>query len=404
MKILLLTPQLPYPPRQGTSLRNYHIIRGLAGRHGLSLLSFAEGEPTAEALAVLEGLGVRVLTVPAPGRSVAQRLRGLLTSGQPDMAQRLASGAFEQALAHWLQAEAFAIVQIEGLELARYLPTIRRLSPASQIVFDNHNAETALQQRALLTDRDNPRRWAAAVYSWLQVGRLRRFESWACRTADALVAVSERDAAAMRQLSPQKAVTVIPNSIDVGQYDQPFTPSLLPGPFDLVFSGKMDYRPNVDGVLWFAEAVWPLLRVERPQTTWAIVGQKPHRQLERLKGEPGITLTGQVESIFPYLAASTLYIMPLRIGSGTRLKLLEAMAAGMAVVSTAVGAEGFPLQSGGEVMIADSAEQMAETILELLEDAERRRRLGTAARAFAASYDWRRVVPLFDEVYQRVTS
>lgn len=404
MKILLLTPQLPYPPRQGTSLRNYHIIRGLAGRHELSLLSFAEGEPTAEALAVLEGLGVRVLTVPAPGRTVAQRLRGLLTSGQPDMAQRLASVAFEQALAHWLQAEAFAIVQIEGLELVRYLPTIRRLSPASQIVFDNHNAETALQQRALLTDRDNPRRWAAAVYSWLQVGRLRRFESWACRTADALVAVSERDAAAMRQLSPQKAVTVIPNSIDVGQYDQPFTPSQLPGPFDLVFSGKMDYRPNVDGVLWFAEAVWPLLRVERPQTTWAIVGQKPHRQLERLRDEPGITLTGQVESIFPYLAASTLYIMPLRIGSGTRLKLLEAMAAGMAVVSTTVGAEGFPLQSGGEVMITDSAEQMAETILELLEDAERRRRLGTAARAFAASYDWRRVVPLFDEVYQRVTS
>lgn len=402
MKILLLTPQLPYPPQQGTSLRNYHIIRGLVRRHDLSLLSFTEQEPEADTLTVLERLNVRVQTVPAPARTVVQRLRGLLTSSQPDLAQRLASVAFEQALAQWLQEEAFTVVQIEGLELACYIPTIRRAAPGGRIVFDNHNAETALQHRAMLTDRGNPRRWAAALYSWLQVGRLRRFESWACRAADALVAVSEGDAAAMRQLVPQKAVAVIPNSIDVAQYDQPFAPAQLPGPFDLLFSGKMDYRPNVDAVLWFAEAVWPLLRAERPSISWAIAGQKPHRQLERLKAESGITLTGQVETIFPYLAASTLYIMPLRIGSGTRLKLLEAMAAGMAVVSTTVGAEGFPLQSGRELVVADSAEQMAAAILELLADVDARRRLGEAARKFAADYDWRRIVPLFDQVYADV--
>lgn len=401
MKVLLLTPQLPYPPQQGTSLRNYHILRGLAGRHELSLLSFTEGRPSAEALSALADLGVRVQTVPAPTRTMGQRLRQLLTSSQPDMAQRLASEAFEQTLAQWLRAEAFTIVQVEGIELARYIPTIRQISPDSRIVFDNHNAETALQQRALRTDIGNPRRWPAAVYSWIQVGRLRRFERWACQAADVVVAVSDSDAAAIGELLPGATtpVMVVPNSIDVGQYDQPFAPAQLPGRFDLIFSGKMDYRPNVDAVLWFAEAVWPLVRAERPQVSWAIVGQKPHPQLESLRGEPGITLTGKVESIFSYLAASTLYIMPLRMGSGTRLKLLEAMAAGMAVVSTTVGVEGFPLQDGREVVIADSAAEMARLILELLEDGETRRRLGAAARAFAAQYDWRRVVPLFDEVY-----
>jgi glycosyltransferase involved in cell wall biosynthesis len=407
MRVLLLTPQLPYPPHQGTSLRNYHIIRGLSGRHELSLLSYTESPPTAEALEVLQDQGLKVQTVPAPLRSTAMRLRQLITGRQPDIALRLADLAFDQALEKILNSHDFEIVQIEGIELAHVIPAIRRFNPQAGIVFDNHNAETALQRRTLLTDLGNPRRWPAAVYSWLQVGRLRHFERWACRAADWLVAVSVTDQMALRELLAETPVSmsVIPNSIDLAQYDRaPMDPKKLPGPYDLVFTGKMDYRPNVDAVLWFADVVWPLVRAHRPQATWAIVGQKPHARLAPLHEKAGITITGQVESVLPYLQAAAVYIMPLRIGSGTRLKLLEAMAAEKAIVSTQIGVEGFPVQAGQEVVIADSAREMALAIVALLESPLVRGRMGTAARAFAAQYDWRRIVPLFDQVYDQVSS
>ncbi|MCA9971734.1 MAG: glycosyltransferase, partial [Anaerolineales bacterium] len=296
------------------------------------------------------------------------------------------------------------IVQVEGIELARTMAIVRAVSPRSQIVFDDHNAETELQRRNMLTDLRQPRRWVAATYSWVQVQRLRRFERWACQTADAVTAVSATDAAHLATLMPEPPppITVIPNCIDVEAYQVAAAGAVPETRFDLVFVGKMDYRPNVDAVLWFADAVWPGIRARRPAATWAIVGQKPHARLERLRGVPGITLTGWVERVQPYLAGAAVVLMPFRVGSGTRLKLLEAMAAGRALVSTPIGAEGYPAAHGRELLLAETAAEMEAAVLHLLDDPAARARLGAAAVQFAARYDWRRVIPAFDAVYADV--
>ncbi|MBP7998979.1 MAG: glycosyltransferase [Chloroflexi bacterium] len=400
--ILLLTPQLPYPPHQGTSLRNWHILRGLAQTHRVSLLSFVEPEQTLAAAALQPLLAVcqELRTVPVPQRSTAIRLRQLLTSSLPDMAHRLHHPAFVLALRQWLTETPFDIVQVEGIELARTIPVIRQISPDSRVLFDDHNAETELQRRNLLTDVRKPTRWFAAAYSFIQTYRLRRYEQWAMQQSDWVVAVSEQDAHLLRLLAPDNPITVIPNSLDTAHGYLALTgrPAL---PFDLLFTGKMDYRPNVDAVLWFAEAVWPQIRAARPQTTWAIVGQKPHERLNKLAQEPGITVTGWVESVQPYLAGAQLFLMPFRVGSGTRLKLIEAMAAGKAIVSTTVGAEGFPLQSGRELILADGATALAQAVLRLLADEGERGRLGAAAYQFAQQYDWRVVVPRFNALYEQ---
>ena len=415
--ILILTPQLPYPPQQGTSLRNYHIIRGLAERHSVTLLSFLEAHQTADQAAIdpLWQLCTAVVTVAAPARGPRRRLAQLLTTRRPDMAHRLASPTFAAQLRRLLGENRFDIVQIEGIELAQAIKLIRIASMESRIVFDNHNAETELQRRNLATDLASPARWPAAVYSWVQVGRLRRFESWACRESDWITAVSEADRRYLQALVPDlpTPISVIPNCIDVSEYEscQLSTSSSendteekadSPYVYDLVFSGKMDYRPNVDAVLWFADAVWPLIRRQRPATTWAIVGQKPHRRLARLQAVPGITVTGWVESVRPYLTGAGVYVLPFRIGSGTRLKLIEAMAAGKAIVSTSVGAEGFPVQPNRHLFLAENAHEMAAAILRLLDQPEERRRLGEAARCLACQYDWRRVIPAFDTVYSQL--
>ncbi len=403
-KILILTPQLPYPPQQGTSLRNYHIIQGLAAQHEITLLSFLEDNQTAvpTQIAPLADKCQRIETVPVPSRSAGTRLRQLVTTRLPDMAHRLASPVFTSRLRQLLTESDVDIVQIEGIELAHTIDVVRIANKSGQnkinIVFDDHNAETELQRRNMYTDWRQPRRWLAAAYSGVQVGRLRSYECWAGEQADWVTAVSETDKKHLQALGFQTPVTVIPNCIDTSAYAPP-----PDGPsenvYDLVFSGKMDYRPNVDAVLWFADAVWPMIKAARPSATWAIVGQKPHPRLNRLRQVAGITITGWVADIRPYLFGAQVFIMPLRVGSGTRLKLIEAFAAGKAVVSTQVGAEGFPVTHGQELIVADSAQAMGTAVVRLLENPQERTHLSRAAQQFAAHYDWRVIVPQFNQIY-----
>jgi glycosyltransferase involved in cell wall biosynthesis len=403
--VLLLTPQLPYPPRQGTSLRNFHIIRGLAKRHNISLLSFEEGVTDAASVKLLQEYCRTVWTVSAPERSTAQRLVRLFGDRRPDMAHRLESTLFDAAVKEIMPARAageelqatFDIVQIEGIELAWIIPFIRRLGPNCRIVFDEHNAEAELQIRSLNADLSDPKRWPASFYSWLQIPRLQRYEQWACRASDWVTVVSEPDRKRLARFAPTTPMSVIPNAIDVTEYQAATAQSSLE--YDLVFTGKMDYRPNVDAVLWFSREIWPTVLQERPGTSWAIVGQNPHRRLKRLSELGGVTVTGQVEQIQPFIAGATVCIMPFRVGSGTRFKLIEAMAAGKAIVSTGVGAEGFAATNDKELLIANDAAEFASATLHLLNSPEERVRLGEQARLLAQAYDWQKVMPSFDAVY-----
>jgi glycosyltransferase involved in cell wall biosynthesis len=406
--LLLLTPQLPYPPRQGTSLRNFHIIRGLAKGHDISLLSFEEGKTDEASVKQLLEYCRAVWTVPAPVRSTTQRLVRLIGDTRPDMAHRLESTRFDTAIdeiisglsaRQELQAR-FDIVQIEGIELARVIPLVRRLGPNCRIVLDEHNAEAELQIRSLKADLGDPKRWPASFYSWLQVPRLQRYEQWACRASDWVTVVSEPDRKRLAKFAPTTPMSVIPNAIDVTEYQASPAQSSLE--YDLVFTGKMDYRPNVDAVLWFAREIWPTILQERPGTTWAIVGQNPHRRLKSLAELGGVTVTGQVEHIQPFIAGATVCIMPFRVGSGTRFKLIEAMAAGKAIVSTGVGAEGFAATNDKELLIADEPAEFASAALSLLNSPEERTRLGEQARLLAQAYDWQKVMPSFDAVYSQL--
>lgn len=405
-RILLLTPQLPYPPRQGTSIRNWHMLRSLAEFNEVTLLSFVDSQVDAADIARLAEAAALADPVEAPARSTARRLgQFFLSANLPDLALRLQSEAFKARLRLELETASYDAVQIEGLELAGYLKTVR-VSSSAAIVLDCHNAETVLQQRATAADFGQWRRWPAAAYSRVQGGRLAAFERWACRAADHVLAVSASDRAHLRKLAggPPPPITVVPNSIEVGDY-APISGRLSGAPeFDIVFTGKMDYRPNVDAMLWFAGEVWPGIVGVEPQTTFAIVGQKPHPRLDPLRAMPNISVTGEVPDIGPYLAGSKVYIAPLRMGSGTRLKLMQAMAAGQAIVSTTLAAEGLDVVSGRELLLADTPGEMAAAILGLLADDERRRLLGQNARLHAQRFDWRNNTGILRSIYDELLS
>jgi glycosyltransferase involved in cell wall biosynthesis len=317
------------------------------------------------------------------------------------MALRLASEPYARRLADWLANEPVDVVQIGGIEMAPYLDVLDAASPRPLVVFDNLNCEYLLQKRAFLTDLRAPARWPGAAYSFVQWQRLRRYEAQVCRRADRVLAVSDVDAEMLRELVPGLDVTVVPNGVDTQTYQPELPdPDLQIPTNSLVFTGTMDFRPNVDAVLWFAQKVLPLVQAEVPDVHLFVVGQRPHRRLEGLQSDPAITLTGWVKDTRPYIAAAAVYVAPLRIGGGTRLKLLEAMAMGKPVIATRLGAEGYPVTDGRELSLADTPTDFAASVVALLRAPERRAELGQVARTFVEQqYDWRAIVPRVETVY-----
>ncbi len=422
MRLLFLTPQSPYPPHKGTTLRNYHLIAELTARHEIDLLTFVESEDELRRPTPLSTLCRRMDGVVVPRRGLARRLADTFLSRWPDMGLRLWSPAFARKLAAWLADGDYDVVQVEGIELARYVLQEARgkqqetrntqhatlvthhATRITQYVFDDHNCEYLLQQRTCETDAKIPSRWAGAAYSFVQWRKLRAFESAICRAADHVVAVSDADAAALQRLVPGLTPTVVPNGIDVASYAP--TSHTLPllaggaeGGADLVFSGTMDFRPNVDAALWFAQEALPLIRQEEPDARFVIVGQKPHRRLDVLRDRADVLLTGTVEDTRPYIAGAAIYVVPLRMGGGTRFKILEAAAMSRAIVSTSLGCEGFPVENERELVIADSPRRFADAVVALLRDPSRRAELGAAARAFVEAYDWKNIIPRMEAVY-----
>lgn len=394
-RILMLTPQVPFPPRQGTALRNWGLLCGLAADHDISLLSFAAPDqsqtPPEEIVQRVE----RAALAPQPTRTRTQRIRQLLTSLRPDLALRLQDEAFAAQLDAWLDAHAFDWVLVEGLEMAPYLDRVWARSAPPRVAFDDHNCEYLLQKRAFLTDRQHPKRWIGAAYSLVQWRRLQRYEAEICRRADLVVAVSRADAAALQRIAPDVKPLVLPNGLHVAEYAD------FDGRADLkqpafVFTGTMDFRPNVDGVLWFVREVWPRVRSALPGAHFYVVGRRPHRRLEPLREEPGVVITGAVPDTRPYIAAADVYVVPLRVGGGTRFKILEAAAMNKAVVSTTLGAEGFP-EAAEALRLVDAPPDFAAACMRLARDADAREALGTRASAFAATYDWDALLPAFLE-------
>jgi glycosyltransferase involved in cell wall biosynthesis len=390
-RILMLTPQVPYPPSQGTALRNWGILRGLAAEHRLDLLSFVDpDQPQLLPREVLERVG-RGATVEQPPRSTRDRLRHLFTSLRPDLTLRLQSAAFAETLEAWLDENLYDWILVEGLELAPYLEPVWQRERAPRVAFDDHNCEYVLQRRAFVTDLGKPKRWPGAAYSLAQWRRLRRYEGRIVRRSDLVVAVSEPDADALRRLAPGLEPLVVPNGIDVSEYAGFKRREPLEQPA-FIFTGTMDFRPNVDGVLWFVREVWPRVLAALPRAHFYVVGKRPHERLEPLRELPNVHIIGAVPDTRPYIKGALVYVVPLWVGGGTRFKILEAASMEKPIISTSLGAEGFP-EAEEALYLEDDAVTFANACVKLAEEPALRADLMERGRAFAERYNWSTILP-----------
>lgn len=395
VRLLILSPYPPYPPRSGGALRIYHLLRGLAAHHTVTLLTFAPNAAAAQSLAPLRALCHVEVVLGPQRRSLWQRAWTTLTALQPDMALRNASNAYRDALERLLKNEHFDRVLVESIEMGGY--GLLAKGRVGKIIFDEFNAEYLLQQRAAVTDLRNPtqpKRLLGGLYSLIQWRKLVAYERDLLTQYDQIFAVSEDDRRALLHLAPQAPIAIVPNGVESAHFERSrVAPHGTPAK-TIVFTGTLDYRPNIDALHWFTQAVLPLIHALHNDAQLIIVGRNPAASIQALHNGTTINVIGEVPDVRPYIANAALYIVPMRIGGGVRLKLLEALAMQCAVVSTSMGAEGVAgLRHGEHILIADTPSAFAAAVVRLFDDPTLCQQLGTHGRALVtAQYDWGEIV------------
>ncbi|MCS7251194.1 MAG: glycosyltransferase [Anaerolineae bacterium] len=399
--ILFLAPELPDPPNKGGSIRAFHVLRRLARLAPVGVLALTERAD--EPPAVWRSLADEVFLFPWCPRSLWIRLQQFLFSSCPDLAFRYRTAALVDALKRLLAQRPIRAIHIEGLEMAWAVEDLLDLPPGARpmLVLDELNAEYRLQERLFQTDRGDPRRWLSAFYSGIQSRRLRHYEARIVRRVDRVIAVSEPDARDLETLGTSRSPVVAPNGVETVFFHPAAVEPLPLGDPAFVFTGSMDYRPNIDAVEWLARGIWLAVRSALPEAQLYLVGRRPSQVVRRLQEIPGVHVVGEVPDVRPYLAGATVYVAPLRAGGGTRLKILEAMAMGKAIVSTPMACDGLAVIDGEHVWLADG-EAFAAAMITLARDPARRKALGEAARRLAVTrYDWERTLLPLELLYQR---
>ena len=392
MKILWVKAGGLVPLDTGGKIRSYHLLRELARTHEVTFFSFY-AEHQDDHHPDLVKIFSRVVTCPlrlpeAKGAAeVLQYARNLFSPWpysiakfcRPEVARRLLAVCRE---------ERYDVIICDFLMAAGVIPW----ELASPKVLFTHNVEALIWKRHYQVAR-NPL-WKAVA--WREYRTMSRMERRYLSLADHVLAVSEADRAVFAQQIPPEKITVIPTGVDVDY----FRPSLdQADPNTLVFTGSMDWMPNEDAMLYFADEIWPLIRAQVPDVKCLVVGRRPTERLREAAAKAGIEVTGAVEDIRPYVHRAAVYVVPLRVGSGTRLKIFEAMAMGKAVVSTSIGAEGLPVRHGENILLADTAESFARDVMQLLRDPAMQDRLGCAARRLVEEhYSWSSVATELESV------
>jgi glycosyltransferase involved in cell wall biosynthesis len=367
---LLLAAETPYPLAGGGALRTASLLHYLADRYDTDLLVFRQPGAPDPKQTLPPGLARRVLVLDLPASSRAPAARVLrnavrLARRVPPLIDRFAG--FDRAIAEALAGRRYAVGVVEHFWCAPYADALAPV--CDRIVLDLHNVESLLHDRCAATESAG----AASAHSIFAAASRGLERRWLPRY-DRVLVPSADDAAVVERLAPDARVAVYPNAI-------PRQPQPIRSDEDaVVFSGNMEYHPNRSAVRFFRRDIWPIVREQSPRVVWRLVGKNPEAVAEFTAGDPRIEVAGPVDDAVAELARSRVAVVPLLAGSGTRLKILEAWAAGLPVVSTSIGAEGLGARPGEHLLIADDAAGFAQQTLRLLACTELRSELATAGR------------------------
>jgi glycosyltransferase involved in cell wall biosynthesis len=394
MNVLLLTQVLPYPPDSGPKVKTWNVLKYLAKRYEVTLVSFVRGDQSAY-VAHLRRHCRAVHTVPMK-RGIVQdglaMVRSMLT-GQPWMMVRDDRRAMRHLIDRLAVEQRFDVAHADQLNMGQYAQRV----PHAFKILDAHNALWLLYRRLWETMPSGPRKWLLGR-DWRL---LKAYEGRLVREFDAVLAVIHNDAAALREAAGEPVdVTVIPITVDTAEV----TPvARHPDADHILHIGTMYWPPNIDAVRWFVDGIYPLIRQQRPDVEFDVVGARPPAELLALNDAGlGINVTGYVEDPTPYQQRAAVMVVPLLAGGGMRVKILNAMAEGIPIVSTTLGHEGIEVTPGRDILVGDTPEAFAAEVLRVLDDPDLGRQLAANGRKLMQeTHDYRNACRPLDDVYAR---
>lgn len=393
MRILYVTPRQFWPFNTGARLRDYHFARALGSRADLTLAYYraaGESEVNSEAAPFCAAIHA----VPPPDRYTPWKLVRGLVGRYPVTVLNYTTGAMRATLERIASGPPFDLIHLDGLQLAAFEPMLRRAFPRAPVVYNWHNIDSELMLRySGQPDLAEPRAW----YARLTAARIRSLEDRLLAQSWGHLVCSEREKEILRKRQPGCRVEVIENGVDTAH----FAARGEGAKSRILFVGSMDYHANIEAAEWFTDHVWPSVRRHFPHLGFTIAGARPTEAIRALARIDGIEVTGTVPDLRPYYESAVAAVVPLWTGSGTRLKILEAMAASTPVVSTSIGAEGLEIDPGRNIAIANEPDQWLPALQTLINSPEAARRQAAAALELVRSrYDWESLGARLWETYR----
>jgi len=395
LKILWVKPGKLLPLDSGGKLRTYNIVRYLAATHEVTYLSYYGGARDREYEQQIRQnvpgtVAVHTSVSDATGFARYFQYVRSLPSLAPFSVSNFAVSQVRQMVTDWMLQRRFDVAVCDFLASSLTFP--RDLSIPT--VLFQHNVETLLWRRRAQYEAKWPDRWISKI----EYAKMARFEPAQVRRFHHVLAVSDEDCRAMTGMVERARMTVIPTGVDLAMYR--YDPEARANAPLVVFSGSMDWAPNIDGVEYFCQEIWPHVLAQVPAARFRIVGRNPHARVQKLASR-SVEVTGSVPSILDHFREAAVLVVPLRIGGGTRIKIYEGMAMGKATVSTRLGAQGLDVRHGQDILLADEPRQFAEYVVRLLLDDETRHEYQAAAAATAQKHDWSTVTERLVEALHR---
>ncbi len=400
MRVLFIAPRLCVPADTGAKIRTFNILKQLAKVFTVDFVSFSFEKEDVKHKAQLEQLGIQVYLVQQEKTSLVDVAQGVLLDARPYTAVKYDDNSMREMINTLLMEKKYDCVHVDHIHMTHYRECFSHLPS----VVDEHNVEFKILERCADVEKSLVKKF---LYT-SQAEKMRGFEQFSVSLFSACTVVSEMDRTILSDLTRRNfPLHVISNGVDTDFFHQASyikEKEGVPEEEAIVFTGSMDWLPNEDAVMYFAKEILPFVWKKNPNVKFYVVGKSPSEGIKALASKDArLIVTGRVDDVRSFILRSKVFVVPIRVGGGTRLKILEAMSMEKAIVSTAVGAEGIAYHHGENIMIADEPQEFASTVLALLEDQKRRKRMGILARDLVCrTYDWKIVGRKLVHIYENL--
>ncbi len=398
MNILFLSPRLPLPADTGGKIRTLNVLKQVAKTNHVHLLCFSFEKNDRDYMGDFEKLGIQVTLVSIEEPSLFQKITGVLFQSIPFSITKYHTPGMRQAIKKILGTQSFGAVHVDHLHMAHYTDSFNNVP----CFLDEHNVEFRILERCSDVETGALKR---LLYRQQSI-KMKIFEAKKAKEFKGVFACSLEDQGILKSLTSATVnVYVVANGVDT-EYFHSSCHDLSIEEEAIVFTGSMDWLPNDDAITYFCHKILPLIWQKKSSVKLYVVGKSPSALVKDMaQRDPRVIVTGRVEDVRPYVQRSKVFIVPLRIGGGTRLKILEAMAMGKAVVSTTIGAEGIECADGKNILLGDSPQDFADQVLFLLNNPQKSQEIGIVARKLVCDrYDWNTIGQKLKMIYEESIS